>query len=222
MGQYHFLVNLDKRQFVHPHRIGNGLKLHEQIGWRYSTSTALVMLLASASNNGGRGGGDFRCLHPLVGSWAGDRIAFIGDYANANDVPYYNAPAIYEAICCDHPLSRGWTDISSEVRTMMAAEFDIRYTGAGWLNIVMGPMPAPPKTPKRKHPVENNPLVEFYYPNSKGYGNIYRLVRVISADRHYIWGLDTGDKNRIKKFSRSRITQWKSVPIDSFNPEAMP
>ena len=31
MGQYHYLINLDKKQVIHPHHIGNGLKLHEQI-----------------------------------------------------------------------------------------------------------------------------------------------------------------------------------------------
>ncbi len=36
----------------------------------YSTSTALGMLLASASREGGRGGGDFRSGHPLLGAWS--------------------------------------------------------------------------------------------------------------------------------------------------------
>ena len=50
MGQCHYLINLDKKQFVHPHQIGNGLKLYEQVGWEYSTATALVMLLAASSH----------------------------------------------------------------------------------------------------------------------------------------------------------------------------
>ena len=70
MGQYHYLINLDKKQFVHPHQIGNGLKLKEQVGWEYSTATALVLLLAASSRDGGRGGGDFHALHPLIGAWA--------------------------------------------------------------------------------------------------------------------------------------------------------
>lgn len=75
MGQYHYLINLDKKHFVYPHQIGNGLKLKEQVGWEYSTATVLVMLLAASSRDGGRGGGDFHAEHPLVGSWAGDRVA---------------------------------------------------------------------------------------------------------------------------------------------------
>jgi hypothetical protein len=145
MGQYHFLINLDKKQVVHPHQIGNGLKLREQVGWKYSTAAALVMLLAASSKNGGRGGGDFRVQHPLVGSWAGDRIAFLGDYAGVDDLPGDNAKSIYyhcKAACS--PGAKGqppkgdgaWTNISPQVREMMVAEFGIRYEGDGWLAIV--------------------------------------------------------------------------------------
>jgi len=140
MGQYHYLINLDKKQFVHPHQIGNGLKLHEQIGWQYSTATALVMLLAASSRDGGRGGGDFHAEHPLVGSWAGDRVAFVGDYAETEDIPGCDATQIYE-ICAYEPKKDGetrpdgWVNISAQVREMMAAEFNIRYSGTGWLEI---------------------------------------------------------------------------------------
>lgn len=133
MGQYHYLINLDKKQFVHPHAIGNGLKLHEQVGWRYATATALVMLLAASSQNGGRGGGDFRASHPLVGAWAGDRIAFVGDYAESADIPGCDAKVIYDE--CNDGKSN-WTNISAGVRELMSAEFGIRYQGDGWLDIV--------------------------------------------------------------------------------------
>lgn len=144
MGQYHYLVNLDKKQVVHPHQIGNGLKLYEQIGSQYSTATALVMLLAASSKNGGRGGGDFRAQHPLIGSWAGDRIAFIGDYATAGDIPACNAALICRKVVAacnptgtDQPPKgwHQWTNISGSVREMMAAEFNIQYDGTGWLEI---------------------------------------------------------------------------------------
>ena len=145
MGQYHFLVNLDKKQVVHPHQIGNGLKLHEQVGWSYATATALVMLLAASSKDGGRGGGDFQSKHALVGSWAGNRIAFIGDYAEAGDIPGFNAAQIYKecSAACEsgapaHSLEgwESWTNISAQVREMMADEFHIQYTGEQWLEIV--------------------------------------------------------------------------------------
>lgn len=213
MGQYHYLVNLTKKQFVHPHQIGNGLKLREQVGWEASTSTALVMLLA-ASN--GRGGGDFNGCNTktnrLIGSWAGDRVAFIGDYAERHDIQGFNAPAIYNAIADDDNPRYGWTNISAAVREMMMAEFDIHYTGVedDWLTVEKGPAP-------KKGWVEENPLVVFDYPDSKNYGiPSRREVRVIEANDDYILGLDTLDKNRFKKFKRSRIFQWRSLDIQDF------
>ena len=204
MGQYHYLVNLTKKQFVHPHQIGNGLKLREQVGWEASTSTALVMLLASSN---GRGGGDFRSNGPLVGSWAGDSVAFIGDYAESDDLAGVDAPTVYNQ--CE---SGKFKNISAQVREMMAEELDIHYTGADgeWLNVEKGPAP-------KKGWVEENPLVEFDYPSSKHNGMITpRKVRVITADANYIQGLDTLDKNRFKKFKRSRITCWKGAWLFSF------
>jgi hypothetical protein len=211
MDQYHILVNLTKRQYVHPHQIGNGLKLHEQVGWKYSTSTALVMLLA-ASN--GPGDGDFQSQHPLVGSWAGDRIAFIGDYAEKTDLPGIDAQLIYKQ--CD---SGKFKNISADVREMMSSEFNIHYVGEpdSWLQIEKRSAPAP-----KKFVVEDKPLVSFYYPHSHSLDLVYREVRVISANHTHIWGLDTLDKNRIKKFRRDRILRWNSKPIDVFKPELMP
>src|SRR5947207_70941 len=140
MGQYHYLVNLDKKQVVHPHEIGNGLKLKEQIGWDYCTATALVMLLASASRDGGRGGGDFLSGHRLIGSWAGDRIAFVGDYAKSDDVPGCDVAHIFQCAnaACYPDLGKqteGWNNISAQVREMMSQEFGVRYEGEGWLKI---------------------------------------------------------------------------------------
>ncbi len=145
MGQYHYLINLDKKQVVHPHQIGNGPKLREQIGWTHSTATALVMLLAASSRDGGRGGGDFRAAHPLIGSWAGDRIAFVGDYAKPEDIPRLDALLIYRqcnAACYPDEKKempedwQVWTNISPQVREMMSAEFGIHYRGEGWMQIV--------------------------------------------------------------------------------------
>jgi len=90
MGQYHMLYNLDKREFVHPHQISNGLKLLEQVGHPRSTSTALFLLLANSND---RGGGDAR-PHPLIGRWAGDRILVQGDYAKDGDPAFVPAPEL--------------------------------------------------------------------------------------------------------------------------------
>jgi hypothetical protein len=100
MGQYHTTYNLDKREFINPHRIDNGLKMYEQIGFMRSTSTALFLLLA---NSNGRGGGDVPA-NPLTGRWAGDRIVVQGDYAEPTDQGFTSPETL-----------DGFTDISAQV-----------------------------------------------------------------------------------------------------------
>jgi hypothetical protein len=78
-------VNIDKREYLHPHKFGAGLKLVEFSGQGNSIMQGLAILLAHSND---RGGGDLRCseknipeeLTSLVGSWAGDRIVVAGDY----------------------------------------------------------------------------------------------------------------------------------------------
>ena len=67
MGQYHILVNLDKREFVHPHQLGAGLKMWEFTNTRTGPLAALSMLLVSSKS---RGGGDCREDNPILGSFA--------------------------------------------------------------------------------------------------------------------------------------------------------
>jgi len=99
MGQYHLVVNLDKQQYLHPCRLGDGQKLLEFADGG-ATLTALAILLAK---DNGRGIGDLHVARPhaprerwerngfervrtphadLVGSWAGDRIVIAGDYGD--------------------------------------------------------------------------------------------------------------------------------------------
>jgi hypothetical protein len=97
VGQYHLSVSLTKKEFVHPRALGDGLKLVEQAGsGPGGVGSALIVLLA-ASN--GYGGGDFRAPDPngVVGRWAGDRIAIVGDYAEPEDLaPEHEAELIYD------------------------------------------------------------------------------------------------------------------------------
>lgn len=79
MGQYYYVVNLDKKQYLHPHRFGDGSKLLEFGDSMGGTMTALAILLADGNN---RGGGDLHSENPIIGSWAGDRIVIAGDYAD--------------------------------------------------------------------------------------------------------------------------------------------
>jgi len=107
MGQYHYPTNLTKKQFLCPHKFGDGLKLREFGCSSHGTMTALAYLLASSS---GRGSGDFDNVGKLSGSWAGDKIAIIGDYSESSDIPGIDAAEIYSQ------LFETYEDISVAVR----------------------------------------------------------------------------------------------------------
>lgn len=136
MVQYHLTVNLDKREYLHPHRLGDGLKLLEQANSKGGIMVALHILLACSNN---RGGGDFPGNDQLIGSWAGDRIAIIGDYAKAADLPEHNASNIYY-LCLEEYLSEAppewksvfYRDISDDVLPLVEAACDVVITGKGW------------------------------------------------------------------------------------------
>ena len=87
MGQYHRIVNTTKKEFLHPHKMGAGLKFLE---WTFSENymTAFALLL-SADN--GKGLGDHKAHvggGTIAGSWAGDNIVIAGDYGEENvEVP---------------------------------------------------------------------------------------------------------------------------------------
>ena len=94
MGQYHLTVNLDKKEFIMPHKLGVGLKLREQLGSQDSVPNALFILLACSN---GYGGGDLKdTKNKIVGRWGGDKIAVVGDYAETTDLlMMYGAKDIY-------------------------------------------------------------------------------------------------------------------------------
>lgn len=138
MGQYWMPVNIDKREFIDPHRLGTGLKLWEQLANHPGTGAALIVLQAAMP--GVRGGGDLDkdrddVCRRTIGRWAGDRVVLVGDYREAGDVPGWDAdPAeMYPTEEDDdgNPLSE-WTDISDDVCHVIAAELDGRYEGSGW------------------------------------------------------------------------------------------
>jgi len=114
MGQYFYIVNIDKREYLHPHKFNDGLKLLEFGCSANGTMTALAILLADGN---GRGVSDLcisgkikdigeikkhQCVQStfkvdghtyetrtpkIAGSWAGDRIVIAGDYADAGFLP---------------------------------------------------------------------------------------------------------------------------------------
>jgi len=80
MSQYYRIVNLDKKQYLHPHKFGEGTKLLEFGPSGNGTMFGLAILLLSGNN---KSTGDLRSEKPIIGSWAGDRIVIAGDYAEA-------------------------------------------------------------------------------------------------------------------------------------------
>ena len=147
MGQYHLILNLDKRQFIHPHNFttdpegfGHGLKLMEFGCDKTGPMTAVACLLAEQNRDQARGGGD---LHPwnggpgyegretpsiphaeqerlmhMVGSWAGDRIIIMGDYYTDDD-------PIASTIKDNNPWNErdSWTDISVDAAKMIELDY---------------------------------------------------------------------------------------------------
>lgn len=118
MGQYHYVCNKTKHEYLNPHGFGDGLKLMEFGCSAGGTMTALAILLASSN---GRGGGDARIDHDhalieVVGSWAGDEIAIIGDYSEEGDIAGWdnkNNPWFEED---------EWADISAVMRELIEAD----------------------------------------------------------------------------------------------------
>jgi len=119
MGQYYYAVNVDKKEYLHPHVFGDGLKLMEFGLSSYGTTLALNLLLCDGN---GAGGGDFfpandapvelkEKAEKLIGSWAGDRIVIAGDYADGNRFGFEKN--LYSV--CDE----SFTDISQDIFVVM-------------------------------------------------------------------------------------------------------
>jgi len=111
------IVNIERREYLHPHKFDEGLKLMEFAHSSGSILTGLAVLLAGSN---GRGGGDFRAANEadrkLVGSWCGDRIAIVGDYEEIGDVHGVKEPCYPHH---DGDDGRSWKDISPEVVAML-------------------------------------------------------------------------------------------------------
>ena len=74
MAQYYTIYNLDKHQVIQPGRFNDGLRLKEFGASPCGTMLALTVLLVHGNECGG-----IRSQHEIIGTWAGDRIAIIGD-----------------------------------------------------------------------------------------------------------------------------------------------
>lgn len=128
MGQYHMLVNLDKREFVNPHGLGLGLKQREHNGAFDGTlADALYFLTMTAP---ARGGGDYPQT-AISGQWAGDRCVVLGDYTDDADIPgYIGAGDIWQQI--GENEHGEWIDITESVADELGQVFGFRIEGDGW------------------------------------------------------------------------------------------
>jgi hypothetical protein len=125
MGQYHKLVNLDRKEQVQPYNLGLGAKQYEQTGDNGSISDALYLLVMTSP---ARGGGDWESFEGLSGRWAGDRVVVLGDYTEDEDLPgYENASTLYSQ-------SYDWLDLSDEVAIALGKVFgfEIDTEENGW------------------------------------------------------------------------------------------
>ena len=141
MGQYWMCVNLDKCEFIHPHKLGVGLKLWEQLANTPGTGAALVVLCAAMPEP--RGGGDLRANpeggEVVVGRWAGDRIALVGDYAEDSDLPpQFEASRIYDECLQegDEGYPGRYKDISNLVAAVIGKELGGKFVGDGWKEFI--------------------------------------------------------------------------------------
>ena len=123
MGQYHVLVNLDKKEIVTPHGLGLGLKQYEHIGEFNGTLADAMYILMMTSP--ARGGGDFPSTN-ISSRWVGDRVLILGDYTQDSDVASIpNAGLLYGE-------SSSYTDITDMVAEAFEQVFRIKISGEGW------------------------------------------------------------------------------------------
>jgi hypothetical protein len=124
MGQYWLPVNLDKKEFIDPHKLASGLKLWEQIANDF-VGKALIVLTAAMPD--ARGGGDLK-PDPRVGRWAGDRIAIVGDYAENGDLAAEHQAGQIYGWCRDGVF----TDVTDGICEVLEHELNGKFTGTGW------------------------------------------------------------------------------------------
>lgn len=144
MGQYHIPVNIDKREFVHPHSMGDGLKAIEQAYGGLGSTQAAVQLLLTCSDN--RGGGDFCDETGAAGHWAGDRIIWIGDYTEADDVPSVPYVDMIYGLCVAADLRdetyAHWLERIQDTEhpdmVAQAARWFAAYAEYGWFRNIAG------------------------------------------------------------------------------------
>lgn len=135
MGQYFYIVNLDRAEYLHPHSFGCGLKFGE------FTSTNVMFEALAYLTSDGLGVTDEYC-----GRWAGDRIITAGDYGEKR-VRLAPCPNLDPDTNAHIAMDEYGVNISDEV-IKAYAEYDnysrcarcagIRLSGSAWGRLKTG------------------------------------------------------------------------------------
>ena len=89
MGQYFEIVNIDKKEMLHPHCFGDGLKFWEIAVSDCGILAGLSLLIHQSGDlsgmpTHGQVKDGVLLKEAILGSWAGDRIVMVGDYDDSN------------------------------------------------------------------------------------------------------------------------------------------
>ncbi len=114
MAQYCLVANLDRKEFLSPKQFGEGVNLWSFGFNSVGTMTGLAILLNPS--DGRRFPLDGGPVNPIIGRWAGQRIAIIGDYLMPTYARHVDVPGeqgeLYFRI---DEQGDGWIDISEHV-----------------------------------------------------------------------------------------------------------
>lgn len=124
MGQYHLLVNSDKKEYVNPRDLGLGAKQLEHIGFIGDLPLVQYLLTICSVN---RGFGDISLTdenEAILGRWAGDRVFILGDYTQVGDIPKVRSAHLFWLRI--HAIDSEWVNISKLVQVALDSNEDLK------------------------------------------------------------------------------------------------
>jgi hypothetical protein len=132
VGQYWVVANLDAVECLTPTR---SLKLRDQASTIASPVNLLPALIATGTGHEADVAADGS---PMVGRWAGQRIAFIGDYAADDDLPAEWRAGDLFGRCYDGTLREITTVIDPMSRRLLGVELHDEVTGERGSDLLRG------------------------------------------------------------------------------------
>lgn len=211
MGQYHVIVAPDARQFLKPHKLGTGLKAWEQLANPLLASGLVAMLAADP----GEAPADLPGFAGR-GSWAGQRILAIGDYAEDRDIPGWDGPPLSQlyGLCdaAEEPKADDFSSYLPSERARMLVEARSRWTelsAVGYLTDASG---------------DAAPIIEFVR-NGRFAGTGWKdFIPVRHARGRWSLGGDQKDKEWVLRMGHPREAWARPVegaPAPVFDPAAV-